>query len=536
MQSNMKKQIIIIGLIVVLSIFGAFYILGSEKKVVSDEHGHGGSGHEEHQEHEEKGHTEKADEHEEKGHAGHGDEGHEEKSHAEPAEESAEPKKGPHGGRLFNDHSFALEVTIFEDGVEPQFRVYVYKENKPLDPRSTQVSITLERLGRPPQKIQFAQENDYLKGDAIIFEPHSFIAKINARHGGESYDFKFEQVEARIAMSDAQLASNGVRIAEVGPANIQTRLSLLGEVQLNQDRSVHIVPRLSGLVESVPVNAGDQVSKGQLLAVISSQALADQRSDWLALQQRVTLARSVFASEKKLWQAQVSAEQDYLQAEQALQQAEIAERAAKQKLVALGADAASNNLTRYEVRSPIDGVLTEKNIAVGTLLKEDSDIFVVSDLSSVWISMQVYAKDLNAVRVDQDVTVKANAFDAQASGKLTYVGSIVGEQTRTATARVVLPNPKQIWKPGLPVTVDLVTEKTEVPLAISAQAVQTLNDWTVVFGRFGDEFEARVVTLGRSDGQTIEVLDGLNAGDRYAASNSYLIKADIGKSAASHDH
>ncbi len=514
----MKKQTSLIGLILVLTVVGAFYILSSEKKVVPDEHGHGhgGSGHEEHKEPKE--------------HEQHGD------HHDEHAAEPAEPQKGPHRGRLFSQGEFALEVSIFEEGVEPQFRVYSYQQDKLIDPHNIQVSITLERLGRAPQKIQFAPENDYLKGDAVIFEPHSFIAKINAERDGQSYDFTFEQIEARITMSDAQLASNGVRIAEVGPARIQTRLSLLGEIQLNQDRSVHIVPRLSGLVETVPVSAGDRVRKNQLLAVISSQALADQRSDWLALQQRVTLARSVFASEKKLWQAQVSAEQDYLQAQQALAQAEIAERAAKQKLTALGADAASNNLTRYEVRSPIDGVITEKNISVGTLLKEDSDIFVVSDLSTVWVSMQVYAKDLNSVRVNQDVTVKANAFAAQTNGKLAYVGSIVGEQTRTATARVVLPNPEHTWKPGLPVTVSLVTEETEVPLAISADAVQTLNDWTVVFGRFGNEFEARVVTLGRSDGNTIEVLDGLNAGDRYAASNSYLIKADIGKSAASHDH
>jgi cobalt-zinc-cadmium efflux system membrane fusion protein len=290
-------------------------------------------------------------------------------------------------------------------------------------------------------------------------------------------------------------------------------------------------------VESVAVNAGDRVSKGQVLAVVSSQSLADQRSDWLAAQKRVAFARTTFEREKKLWEEKISAEQDYLQARQTLQEFEIAEQSARQKLASLGAAlAATGPLTRYEIRSPINGVITDKNIAQGEVLKDDAPIFVVADLSTVWIDITVYAKDLNAVKTGQAATVKASDFDAEAAGTISYVGSVVGEQTRTARARIVLPNPKGVWRPGLPVSVSLMAGAVEVPVAVSADAVQTLRDWTVVFGRYGDAFEARPVTLGRSDGKTVEILDGLNPGERYAASNSYLIKADIGKSGASHDH
>jgi cobalt-zinc-cadmium efflux system membrane fusion protein len=299
---------------------------------------------------------------------------------------------------------------------------------------------------------------------------------------------------------------------------------------------VHVVPRLAGIVQAVSANAGDRVRKGQVLAAISSQGLADQRAELLAAQKRLALARTTFEREKKLWEDKISAEQDYLQARTALQEAQIAEQNARQKLASLGSQKVSGDFTRYELRSPIDGVVVEKHIALGEAVKDDATVFVIADLSTVWAEMTVYAKDLNAVKVGQKATVKAAAFDSTSSGTVFYVGSLVGEQTRTAKARIVLPNPEGVWRPGLPVNVELVAGEVEVPVAVSQEAIQTVRDWTVVFGRYGDQFEARPVELGRSDGKFVEVVGGLNAGEQYAAKNSFLIKAELGKAGASHDH
>ena len=145
-------------------------------------------------------------------------------------------------------------------------------------------------------------------------------------------------------------------------------------------------------------------------------------------------------------------------------------------------------------------------------------------------------KDLNTVKVGPKATVKAAAFESRSTGTVSYVGTLVGEQTRAAKARVVLPNPKGVWRPGLPVNIELVSGEVEVPVAVFSEAIQTVRDWTVVFGRYGEYFEARPVELGRSDGKFSEVIKGLNAGEQYAANNSFLIKADLGKSGASHDH
>ena len=338
-------------------------------------------------------------------------------------------------------------------------------------------------------------------------------------------------------MSYQQLKQNNVEVLTAGPARIKSALQLIGEIRFNEDRQVHIVPRLTGIVESAAANAGDQVRKGQVLAVISSQALADQRSELLAAQKRLALARTTYAREKKLWEEKISAEQDYLQAGNALQEAEIANQNAQQKLASLGGELrGSGNLTRYEIRAPIDGVVVEKHLSLGEAVKEDANIFIIADLSTVWAEMTIYAKDLNTVKVGQKASVKATAFESQSSGTVSYVGSLIGEQTRTAKARVVLPNPKGIWRPGLPVNIEVVADEVEVPVAVSAEAIQSVRDWTVVFGRYGDNLEARPVQLGRSDGKFTEVVSGLNAGEQYAAQNSFLIKADLGKSGASHDH
>lgn len=452
----------------------------------------------------------------------------------------AEIPRGPHGGKLFSQDGYALEVTIYEQNVAPQFRLYTYLDGQPLDPALSSVSLQLQRLGRAPQTFAFSAGQDYLQGDAEVTEPHSFDVSISARYQGRQYQFAYQQVEARVVMTDRQLALNAIEVLTAGPARIKSNLQLIGEIKLNADKSVQVVSRLGGIVQSVSANAGDEVKAGQLLAVISSQSIADQRSELLAAQKRAALARITYEREKKLWEEKISAEQDYLQARQLMQEADISLQQARQKLQTLGVPGGSvglgGDLTRFEIRAPIAGVVTSKQIASGQVMTGSETVFVVSDLSTVWAEMSVYAKDISTVRVGQPVTVKASAYDAVAVGKVAYVGALVGEQSRTAMARVVLPNPQRSWLPGLPVNIELTADEVDVPLAVSVESLQSLRDWTVVFARYDQQFEARPIRTGRSDGKYVEVLDGLQAGERYAAGNSFLVKAELGKAGASHDH
>lgn len=450
--------------------------------------------------------------------------------------------KGPHGGRLFSKGDFALEVTIFEQGVPPEFRVYALERGKPVDPAEVKLQVQLDRLGAPPEIVNFRKENDFLRGERVIVEPHSFKVSVVAERKGQTYQWTYEQSEGRIRMDDPAMKNAGIELRTAGPASIRTALQLQGEIQFNQDRLAHVVPRLAGVVIKSAKNLGDPVKKGDLLAVLESRTLADLKSEHLSGQTRLELARETFEREKRLWEEKISAQQDYLASRQALAEAEIAHRNIEQKLLALGlAHAAvmrrdSGGLTRYEIRAPIDGVVIEKHLAIGEAVKEDASIFTIADLSTVWAEMTIYPKDLSSVKLGQQVMVHASALNAEAEGRVSYVGSLIGEQTRSAKARVTLPNPQRSWRPGLFVTVDLVQDETAVPVAVAVDAIQTYRDGKVVFGRYGEFFEARPVELGRGDGQTIEVLRGLSPGTPYAAKNSFVLKADLGKAGASHDH
>jgi len=352
----------------------------------------------------------------------------------------------------------------------------------------------------------------------------------------KGHDEKGHDDDSKIAFSEQQLKTAGIVLNTAAPGRIRTSLQLPGEIRFNQDRTAHVVPKVNGVVESVSANLGQQVKKGQVLAVVSSSTVSEQRSELLNAQQRLTLAQSTHAREKTLWQEKISAEQDYLQAGQALKEAEIAVRNAQQKLAAIGAGADASGLNRYEIRAPFDGIVVEKHLALGEAVKEDANVFTISDLSSVWAEMTVAARDMNAVRVGESVTVNATAFASSASGKIAYVGALLGEQTRTAKAHVVLPNPGNAWRPGLFVNVDVLAQETDVALAVAADAVQSVEQKQVVFVRIADGFRKQEVTLGRTDGKRVEIIKGLSAGDVYAAAGSFVIKAELGKGSAEHAH
>jgi cobalt-zinc-cadmium efflux system membrane fusion protein len=245
---------------------------------------------------------------------------------------TVESVKGPHGGKLFTDGDYALEVTIFEKNQPPQFRLYTYLNNKPLVPANNNVRLTLSRLGREAQLFELVPENDYLTSKLIVSEPHSFKVAIDATHTGETHQFAYDQVEARVTLTAQQLKHNAIEVLTAAPANIQTNLRLLGEIKLNADNAVQVLPRLGGIVESVAANVGDQVKKGQTLAVVSSLGVADSRGDLSAAQQRLNLAKTSLVREESLWREKISAEQDYLAAKNDLQLAQIELARQQQKL------------------------------------------------------------------------------------------------------------------------------------------------------------------------------------------------------------
>lgn len=466
---------------------------------------------------------------------------------AEHAPEAAlDYPRGPHGARLLSGDGLQLEMTIYETGVPPQFRVYPYDAAQtPVAPREVALTVELHRLGGRVDRITFVPEADYLRGVAEVEEPHSFDVKVAATRGGKSHAWSYSQIEGKVQLATDQVKSAGIVIGTAGPRSMQTIIELPGEVKADETRVAQVVPRMQGVVLQVAKKAGDRVQQGEVMAVLSSRELADAKSAYIDSTHKVTFAKVALEREENLWKKKISAEREYLQAKRDTEVAELAEDLAGQKLIALGLAAGSlkaittaprESLSRYEIRSPLTGTIVERDVTIGESVAADAAIFTVADLSTVWVELSVYAKDLGAVRQGQQVSVVSTDLGLETAGRIDFVGRLVGEASRTAIARLTIRNTEGLWRPGLFVTVKLVRDETTIPLAVSVDAIQTFRDWQVVFVKFGDWFEARPLELGRSDGKWVEVLSGLKAGDQYAAANSFAVKAEIGKLGATHDH
>lgn len=346
-----------------------------------------------------------------------------------------------------------------------------------------------------------------------------------------------------IALSDAQIAGAAIAIDTAAAARIDTFIRMPGEVTFNEERTAHVSAGVDGVVQAVQAQLGQTVARGALLASIASAAVAQQRSDIAAAEARLRYARANHATERQLWQEQISARQDFLKAEQELREADAAVRGARQKLAAVTAggdggdagDAGGVVSNRLALRAPFAGLVVEKHIAPGEMIAAATRLYTIVDLSTVWVDVVVPAKDLGVVRVGTSARLHSTASSASATGTVSFVSAVIGEQSRAARARVVLANPQLAWRPGLFVDVDIVTGAAVVPVAIDKRAVQTVDGRQVVFIKEAGGFRAQAVTLGRSDGKLVEIVSGMQAGQRYAGAGSFTIKAEQGKGEAGHE-
>src|SRR5215210_3264686 len=186
--------------------------------------------------------------------------------------------RGPHGARLLSDAGLQLEMTIYETGVPPQFRIYpLDAAQNPVPPREVNLAVELHRLGGRVDRITFTPEADYLRGNEVVEEPHSFDVKISAKRSGRQHAWAYSQIEGKVQLGADQVKSAGITINAVGPRTMQTIVQLPGEVKADETRVAHIVPRLQGVVTSVQKKEGDRVARGELMAVLSSRELADAK-------------------------------------------------------------------------------------------------------------------------------------------------------------------------------------------------------------------------------------------------------------------
>jgi cobalt-zinc-cadmium efflux system membrane fusion protein len=201
----------------------------------------------------------------------------------------------------------------------------------------------------------------------------------------------------------------------------------------------------------------------------------------------------------------------------------------------------NESLKTYEIVSELKGTIIHKDITLGEFVKDDKTIFTIADLSTVWIDFSIFRQDFTLLSKGQDVEIHAGDGHASADAKpieakIDYISPFGTEGTQTMLARAIVPNAKGDLRPGLFVSGEIITGEVEAPVAVKNGAIQTLKDKTVVFVEEGDAFEAREVEMGVKDSERVEITSGLLPGDKYVAVNSFIIKAELGKGEAAHEH
>ncbi|MCJ2069269.1 efflux RND transporter periplasmic adaptor subunit [Methylobacterium sp. J-030] len=364
-----------------------------------------------------------------------------------------------------------------------------------------------------------------------------------------------DHADAVIRMRPDQIAGQDIVTMRVGGGTLARHLLVPGTITPDTDRIARVPARVVGTVAEMRKRLGDAVQANEVVAILDSREVADAKSEYLTAQVQAELQTINFERQQKLLASRSASEAAFETARAAHLETRLRVDLARQKLSALGLDAAAvaaaqtrdeatptqSSLRRYPVRAPLAGRIVERKVDVGTAVGKEgdpADLYTVADLSNVWIELSVPTLDLAEVREGARVAVtpgRAGGAERQAEGRVIFVSPFLNADTRSARVVVALPNPDLAWRPGTFVTAEVEIARDVVPVRIPKASVQTIAGRSVVFVRNAEGFEPRAVTLGRSDDAAYAVAAGLEAGAEIAIGNTFLLKAELGKAEAGHD-
>ncbi|MET3298994.1 efflux RND transporter periplasmic adaptor subunit [Bradyrhizobium diazoefficiens] len=346
---------------------------------------------------------------------------------------------------------------------------------------------------------------------------------------------------AVIVMDDERIKLAEIELRQAGPAPIARRLTVPGTIVPDAGRVAHVSVKLSGTVAELRKNIGDDVVKDEVLAILESREVADAKSEYLAARLSNELQQELTARDKSIWEGRAIPEQQYIKSRNAAAQTEMRFGIARQKLMALGVtdseiaglpQAPDGTLRSQNIRAPISGRVAERKVEPGIAVGRDNletELFVIVDLSRVWVELAVSSNDLPLVKEGQSVDVVLRGVPETGAGTIVFVSPLLDKETRAARVVASLPNSDGRWRPGSFVTAAIAVERRDVAVAVPFAAVQTVDGRKVVFVRTKQGFEKREVGLGRRDGPVVEVVSGLAAGDTVATSNTFSLKAELSK-------
>ncbi len=343
--------------------------------------------------------------------------------------------------------------------------------------------------------------------------------------GAEASEAK-EGPKDAVTLSAQQIADAGIEVTRPTVGGVAGAIELSATIEGDPQGVQVVSASLGGRLVSLTRNLGQSVGRGDPLAIIESREAASLKAEVEAARARAALAQSNLRREQRLFAERVSPEQDLVAARTAATEASIALRLAQQQLSATGSGGGA--LNRIAVRSPIAGQVIARSATLGQTVAADAELFRVANLSKVTVATSLVPSD--AGRVKPGARVEVTATGRRQEGRVTFVSPVLDETTRLVPVIVTLDNAGSTWRVGETVNVSiLVPASGDRTVAVPSAAVQMIEDKSFVFVRTPTGFRATPVTLGRTNGGQVVVTSGLTGSERIASTNSFTLKAELGK-------
>jgi cobalt-zinc-cadmium efflux system membrane fusion protein len=375
------------------------------------------------------------------------------------------------------------------------------------------------------------------------------IATARCEHETETYLCAECRYEVGVVKVAASLLKQGksedglIRTGEARRQAVTATLQATGEVRLNDNATVHVTPRIPGVIESVAVDIGARVAKGDVLFTINSTELGKTLAEYQRSRALAALSKNTYEREKQLFDQKVASEQDMIESQMSYEQHKTDLVAAEQTLHVLGLtehDLAARekshgpDIGTLPVRAPLSGTILERHAVVGELVEPGSDVMLLADMETLWVWIDIYEQDLGLLGggakgrpMPVDITVEA--FPGRRfSGSIDHVAAVMDERTRTVKARALVQNTEGLLRSGMFCRVNIATDEAKDVLVVPLSAVLTDEGAEFVFKHWKDDyFVRRPITAGRSFQDVVEVVAGIQAGESIVTEGAFLLKSDV---------
>lgn len=380
--------------------------------------------------------------------------------------------------------------------------------------------------------------------DSVKSQDSSERQQISSKENNNLKENHDEKKEVKLTAEQLKLFD--IQTIVLSKNNFRHRLTFPGQIALNENKITHVVASVPGTVKEIFKSLGEGVKSGEALATLQSRDMAEAKSSYISTYKNLTLKRDLFERDEKLWKQKVKPEIQFIQTRNIYENAKIDLEQAKQKLLALNmTEEQIKNLSQqteplniYTIYSPIEGKIIERHITLGEVISNDKQIFVLANLDTVWINLAIPSEDLSKIKKDQEVSIFTHQGKNIFSGKIMYVGPVINEESRTGRAIIQLENREHELHPGDFIKAQVIVSQNSALLSLPNSAVQRIEGKSVVFIKSKDNiFEAKTISIKGSDkGEFIEIIEGLKEGDEIVIKNTFLLKAELGKSEAEHSH